>query len=137
MIVPASLLIAFGLAINVADTMPRYDKKPTCRAAIALAAGSEGRNIDNCMTGEEEARRQIDKDWSKTPSAERRQCIGTVAVGGSPSYVELVVCLEMMRDSRTHREEQRNQWCAKIDQQEALTRAPEFAGPYTRCSGFA
>ncbi|MGA9038183.1 MAG: hypothetical protein WB505_21490, partial [Pseudolabrys sp.] len=62
MIVPASLLIAFGLAINVADTMPRYDMKPTCRAAIALAAGSEGRNIDNCMTGEEEARRQIDKD---------------------------------------------------------------------------
>jgi len=37
MIVPASLLIAFGLTINVADTMPRYDKKPTCRAAIALA----------------------------------------------------------------------------------------------------
>jgi hypothetical protein len=113
MIVPASLLIAFGLAINVADTMPRYDMKPTCRAAIALAAGSEGRNIDNCMTGEEEARRQIDKDWSKTPSAERRQCIGTVAVGGSPSYVELVVCLEMMRDSRAHREEQRTNGAQK------------------------
>jgi hypothetical protein len=107
MIVPASLLIAFGLAINVADTMPRYDMKPTCRAAVALAAGSEGRNIENCMAGEEEARRQIDKEWSKTPSAERSQCIGTMAAGGSPSYVELVVCMEMMRDSRTHREEQR------------------------------
>jgi hypothetical protein len=107
MIVPASLLIAFGLAINVADAVPRYDMKPICRAAVALAAGSEGRNIENCMAGEEEARRQIDKEWSKTPSAERRQCIGTGAVGGSPSYVELVVCLEMMRDSRTHHEEQR------------------------------
>jgi hypothetical protein len=107
MIVPASLLIAFGFATNVADTVPRYDMKPTCRAAVALAAGTEGRNIENCMAGEDEARRQVDKDWSKTPSAERRQCIGTVAVGGSPSYVELIVCLEMMRDSRTHREEQR------------------------------
>jgi hypothetical protein len=112
MIVPASLLIAFGLAINVADTVPRYDTKPTCRAAIALAAGSEGRNIDNCMTGEEEARRQIDKDWSKTPSAERRQCIGTVAVGGSPSYVELVVCPR--NDARFAHASRRtaNQWCA-------------------------
>jgi hypothetical protein len=76
MIVPASLLIAFGLAINVADTMPRYDMKPTCRAAIALAAGSEGRNIDNCMTGEEEARRQIDKDWSKTQARNDASVLG-------------------------------------------------------------
>jgi hypothetical protein len=106
MIIPATLLVGFGLTINVADTVPRYDMKPTCRAAVALTAGSEGRNIENCMAGEEEARKQIEKEWSKTPTAERSQCIGTVAVGGSPSYVELVVCLEMMRDSRTHREEE-------------------------------
>jgi hypothetical protein len=107
MIIPATLLIGFGLTINVADVVPRYDMKPTCRAAVALAAGTEGRSIENCMAGEEQARKEIDKAWLKTPSAERSQCIGTVAVGGSPSYVELVVCLEMMRDSRTHREEER------------------------------
>ena len=107
MIMPATLLIGFGLTINVADVVPRYDMKPTCRAAVALAAGTEGRSIENCMAGEEQARKEIDKAWLKTPSAERSQCIGTVAVGGSPSYVELVVCLEMMRDSRTHREEER------------------------------
>ena len=108
MIMPATLLIGFSLTINVADVVPRYDMKPTCRAAVALAAGGDGgRSIENCMAGEEQARKEIDKAWLKTPSAERSQCIGTVAVGGSPSYVELVVCLEMMRDSRTHREEQR------------------------------
>jgi hypothetical protein len=100
MIIPATLLVGFGLTINVADTVPRYDMKPTCRAAVALTAGSEGRNIESCMAGEEEARKQIEKEWSKTPTAERSQCIG------SPSYVELVVCLEMMRDSRTHPEEE-------------------------------
>jgi hypothetical protein len=108
MIMPATLFIGFSLTINVADVVPRYDMKPTCRAAVALAAGGDGgRSIENCMAGEEQARKEIDKAWLKTPSAERSQCIGTVAVGGSPSYVELVVCLEMMRDSRTHREEQR------------------------------
>ncbi len=114
MIIPATLLLGFSLTINVADVVPRYDMKPTCRAAVALAAGGDGgRNIENCMAGEEQARKEIDKAWLKTPSAERSQCIGTVAVGGSPSYVELVVCLEMMRDSRTHREEERTKKAQK------------------------
>jgi hypothetical protein len=30
-----------------------------------------------------------------------------MAKGGSPSYVELAVCLDMMRDSRRHMEEER------------------------------
>jgi hypothetical protein len=108
MIVPATLLIGFSLITNVADAVPHYDMKPTCRAAVALAAGGDGgRSIENCMAGEEQARKEVDKAWLRTPSAERSQCIGTVAVGGSPSYVELVVCLEMMRDSRAHQEEQR------------------------------
>ena len=107
MIMPATLLIGFALTINVADVVPRYDMKPTCRAAVALAAGGDGgRSIENCMAGEEQARKEIDNAWLKTPSAERSQCIGTVAVGGSPSYVELVVCLEMMRDSRVRREDE-------------------------------
>jgi hypothetical protein len=36
----ATLLISFGFVINVADTIPRYDLKPTCRAAVNLAAGT-------------------------------------------------------------------------------------------------
>jgi hypothetical protein len=31
-----------------------------------------------------------------------------MAKDGAPSYVELVACLEMMRDSRAHREEERS-----------------------------
>jgi hypothetical protein len=33
--------------------------------------------------------------------------MGTVNVGGSPSYVELQICLEMMLDSRKHQQEER------------------------------
>jgi len=32
--------------------------------------------------------------------------MGTVNVGGSPSYVELLTCLEMMQDSRKHQQEE-------------------------------
>ena len=102
---PLTLLIGFGLVINVADAVPRYDVKPTCRAAVDLVAGGgEGRTVESCLAGEERARKELEKDWSRIPSAERSQCIATMAKGGAPSYVELVVCIEMMRDSRTHRE---------------------------------
>ena len=103
----APFLIGLGLMINVADTVPRYDVRSTCRKAVALAGGGEGgRSIENCVAGEEAARKDLDNQWTKLPTGDRTQCIGTVAVGGSPSYVELLICLEMMRDSRTHRQEE-------------------------------
>jgi hypothetical protein len=39
------------------------------------------------------------KNWSTFPNAEQSQCVATVTKDRSPSYVELVVCLEMMPDS--------------------------------------
>jgi hypothetical protein len=107
MIMPAVLVTSLGLMIPVADTVPRYDVRPTCGAAVALAGGGpEGRTVNSCVAGEEAARKDLEKQWAKVPTGERTQCIGTVAVGGSPSYVELLTCLEMMRDSRTHRQEE-------------------------------
>jgi hypothetical protein len=107
-VLPVMFLIGFGLVINVADTVPRYDVRPTCRAAVDLiAGGAGGRTVENCLAGEEGARKELEKDWSKFPTAERSQCVATMGKGGSPSYVELAVCLDMMRDSRTHLEEER------------------------------
>jgi hypothetical protein len=100
-------LIGFGLVINVADTVPRYDVRPTCRAAVDMIAGGiGGRTVENCMAGEEGARKELEKDWSRFPGGERTQCVATMAKGGSPSYVELAVCLDMMRDSRKHHDEE-------------------------------
>jgi hypothetical protein len=105
------MLITFlGLVVPVADTVPRYDVRPTCRAAVDLVGGGSeggGRTVESCMAGEEAARKDLEKDWVRVPPAERTQCMGTVKVGGSPSYVELLICLEMMRDSRKHQEEER------------------------------
>jgi hypothetical protein len=107
MIMPAVVVTTLGLVIHVADTVPRYNVRPTCRAAVELAAGSEGRTVDSCMAGEERSRKDLEKDWAKIPTAERTQCMGTVNVCGSPSYVELQICLEMMQDSRKHHEDER------------------------------
>ncbi len=108
MIIPAMLVTTASLMIQVADTVPRYDVRSTCRKAVALASGGEGnRTVENCMAAEEGSRKDLAKSWAKAPTAERTQCIGTVAIGGSPSYVELLTCLEMMRDLRKHQEDER------------------------------
>jgi hypothetical protein len=107
MIIRALLIASMGSVVSVADTVPRYDVRPTCRAAVALTAGSEGRTVESRMAGEERSRKDLEKDWAKIPTAERTQCMGTVNVGGSLSLVELQICLEMMQDLRKHLEDER------------------------------
>jgi hypothetical protein len=102
----ALLLAGTNLVINVADAIPRLDVAKTCKAAIELAG--TGRTVESCVAGENAARKEIEKDWATFPPAERSQCIQTAAKGGSPSYVEIIVCLEMFRDSRTRKEPQKN-----------------------------
>jgi hypothetical protein len=106
MMIMAILLVGSGLVLNVADTVPRFDVKRTCRAAMELS-GVQGRTIDSCVNGEMAARKELEKDWSTYPSAERNQCATPMVGDRSPSYVELLICLEMNRESRKHQEEQR------------------------------
>jgi hypothetical protein len=95
MIAAAMLLTSLIFVIHVADTVPRYDVRSPCRAAVTLSGGgTEGRTVDNCVAGEDAARKDLEKEWAKIPVPERTQCTGTVAVGGSPSYVELLICTE-------------------------------------------
>jgi hypothetical protein len=104
----ATLAVGTGLLLKTADTVPNLDVKSTCTAAIKLA-GSEGRTVDSCLSGENAARKELEKDWTKFPAGERSTCIQTAAKGGSPSYVEILVCLEMMRDQRERNAPQKTQ----------------------------
>jgi hypothetical protein len=108
MVTFAMLLAGTNLVINVADTIPRFDVSKTCKAAIDLS-GNSGRTVASCEASENKARKEIEKDWATFPTAERNQCIQTAAKGGSPSYVEIIVCLEMIRDSRTPKEPPKTQ----------------------------
>jgi len=108
MIMAAMLITSLGLVVTVADTIPRYDVRSTCRKAVALTAmGEGGRTVESCMAGEEAARKDVETHWTKTPTADRTQCVSTVRGDSSPSYVELLICLEMTRDSRKRQEDER------------------------------
>jgi hypothetical protein len=92
----AGIFIGSGLLVNVAATVPTYNVRPTCRAAIELSAVS-GRTVEMCEASEAQARNEIVKGWSSFSEPTKHRCLQTSA-RHAPSYVELLICLESMRD---------------------------------------
>lgn len=53
-----------------------------------------------CLQDEAVARETLVKAWDSYPVPAKTQCLGLVRTGGLPSYVELLSCIELMRDAR-------------------------------------
>jgi hypothetical protein len=98
MISPALLALAFGSTafITVAD-VPVYDVAPSCRAAVTVMPGS----FEACMNDEQNARAQLAATWDKFTAPQQDNCVQNETIGGSPSYVELLTCLQMAQDAKT------------------------------------
>jgi hypothetical protein len=88
------LQLAAGTA--VADDMPRFDVRPSCRAAASLTPAS----LDSCLRDEESARTALGGSWNQFAAGDRTRCREETETGGRPSYVELLTCLQMARDAR-------------------------------------
>jgi hypothetical protein len=99
--------VALGSLVTLASAegVPNLNVEPSCRAAADSAAmgsiaGGNVRDLASCMRDENEARDQLAKEWSQFLPSERERCTSETKTGGSPSYVELLVCLEMIRDAK-------------------------------------
>jgi hypothetical protein len=99
----AVLLIGLPAAAAVADSPPKLEVTASCNAA-ARGAISAGRDKDSCLADERAAEDTLKQNWSKFSAPDKTQCIGNVKTGGPPSYVELLSCLEVMRDAKEIRE---------------------------------
>jgi hypothetical protein len=78
---------------------PTLQVGPSCEAA---GRGSVvlGRDKKACLADESTAQDTLRQNWSKYSAADKTQCIGMARTGGPASYVELLSCLEIMRDAR-------------------------------------
>lgn len=94
------LLIAVGTlaaAAPVRAEVPELNIGPTCQAA---AIGSNAQNPkEACERSENGARAELKKQWAGFPADERRRCTSLTEMGGSPSYVELLTCLQAAEDA--------------------------------------
>jgi hypothetical protein len=81
---------------------PTLQVGPSCEAA---AQGSVvlGRDKKACLGDETTAQDTLKQNWSKYAASDKNECVSMVKTGGPPSYVELLSCVEILRDARNIR----------------------------------
>jgi hypothetical protein len=73
--------------------VPRFDIEPTCRGA-SVSNSAFKRPQGACERDEQQARDTLRQKWTTFTVAERQRCTTMTEVDGSPSYVELLTCLQ-------------------------------------------
>lgn len=89
-----SLSLSTGLFVPVADGPPRFDVVNTCRD-VGRSSMGVGRTPQACQDDENQARATLEQRWSAYPAQSRNTCVESAQLGGPPSYVQVLTCLEM------------------------------------------
>ena len=87
------VMLATLSPITISDSLPKFDIAKECRFE---SESSEA--FGRCSHDEADALQRLEKEWPEFVSADRNACFTEVTIGGSASYVELLICLEMARD---------------------------------------
>jgi hypothetical protein len=100
---PTRIVLVAAAALFVsaaqANDVPTLNVRPTC-----TPIGNDKTfpiDTNQCLRSEQEARDQLAREWANFPAADRSLCTQTASMGGLPSYVALITCLEMKRDVAT------------------------------------
>jgi len=97
-IIGLTALLLAGTAAR-AEVFPHFDTDAMCRAAPDIGGGSN-RQIDrSCLTDETQARDELQKKWTSYNVRRRDMCVQQTMIGGSPSYVDVLTCIEFAADS--------------------------------------
>jgi hypothetical protein len=82
--------------------LPKLQVGPSCDAA-GRGSAVLGRNKQSCLADETTAQDTLKQNWSKYLAADKIDCVTLENSGGPASYVELLSCLEVIRDARSIR----------------------------------
>jgi hypothetical protein len=90
------IIVSSQLIVAVADKVPTFDIARSCKLDVAATAGlTVGQSDKSCVRDEQQARQQLVSQWSKFPASSRASCSANESIGGTPSYVSLLTCLQM------------------------------------------
>jgi predicted alpha/beta hydrolase family esterase len=95
-VLAGALILAGVEAVPAADEVPAFDIAPSCRAA-ATAAVTASRDENACKTDERVALDKLKQAWGQYNASQRGHCVRLSSLGGAPSYVELLTCLELAK----------------------------------------
>ena len=80
----------FGPALKA---LPKLDIKATCRRAQPLTGVQSA--YQGCINDETDAQRELSRTWFDFKPGPRSTCTQETNIGGAPSYVELLTCLQL------------------------------------------
>ena len=107
--IAALIFSAAFLTTAHAQVVPTLNVDPTCQP---FEGDSFKIDKDRCLKAELATRDELAKQWGDFPAADRSFCTQSATMGGMPSYVALITCLEMKRDA------------AKLPADQSLTTRP-------------
>jgi hypothetical protein len=88
------------VAAAAADSVPNLDVTPSCRGAARAVVKSESEKREKaCYDTEKAARDKLTQNWASFPDKDRNFCTTSIK-SYAPTYTELTICLEMIRDVR-------------------------------------
>lgn len=111
-----SVLLLGSQVVLAVDTVPKFDTGRSCHS-VSAAAGMATRDAEACERDENNARAALEKDWSQFTPLDKADCTRLMTLGGSPSYVELLTCLEMAKAVKEHPADQ-------MDRREPVEKSP-------------
>jgi hypothetical protein len=77
-----------------AAAMPVFNYERTCKETPTVGMDAD-RTIRSCMASEESARESLARIWDRAKPSSQKDCRTLTEMGGVPSYVELITCIEM------------------------------------------
>jgi hypothetical protein len=95
------IVVSSQLVVAAADGVPAFDIARSCKLDLAATAGlAVDQTTKTCIGDEERARQQLAGQWSKFSAAAKGECVSQESVGGTPSYVSLLTCLQLSKWAR-------------------------------------
>jgi hypothetical protein len=104
MLIPVSMIaLSTQIVLTVTDVVPKYDiargRRLDSAQAFDLNAGLN-ETVKRCVADEQGAMAQLQTQWSQFRATGKTQCIREADIGDTPSYVDLLTCLQLAKDAR-------------------------------------
>jgi hypothetical protein len=80
-----------------AERVPKLNVESSCRDAKTYGMADPKQTYKNCMADENQAKKQLEAKWPHYKAKTRHACVAAGA-NPSPSYVELLTCIEMTEE---------------------------------------
>ena len=95
----ASTFVLFALTATeaAAQQPPKWQVRSICKNVQPLTP--QGHPYKDCVRDEEAARSQLYKQWRKFSAKSRSTCVQESSVGGPPSYVDALTCMQLFADN--------------------------------------